>query len=200
MTGKTHASVALALSMPLVGMMEPRVLFFIPFAVYGGLVPDMDADYSLLRTARYGIFFILSAFVMMYVTNRYMTLVAVIIIVILTIAAWLTPHRTIMHSLLGMGIFSIPVLMISPKALLLFLVGYVSHLIGDYYTGDGIPLLYPKRQLMGKRLFYNNSETDKSIRQICQTVVFLIIVSSINDVLAYGGSMAHTLIYSLFSK
>lgn len=65
-------------------------------------------------------------------------------------------HRTITHSLVGLGIFSGlagPLLFIKPLWWAAFVLGYLSHLLADSLTVQGVPLYWPHPRpafLLGK--------------------------------------------------
>lgn len=52
-------------------------------------------------------------------------------------------HRKITHSLLGVFLFSIPVWIWLSEYLLIFIAGYLSHLLLDTMTSMGTPWLFP---------------------------------------------------------
>lgn len=67
------------------------------------------------------------------------------------IPMWLIfhPHRrNLLHSLLGAFLFSIPWVYISLDHSIMFLLGYLSHLLLDMFNVTGIPLLYPKKYMV----------------------------------------------------
>lgn len=51
-------------------------------------------------------------------------------------------HRTITHSLIFTAFYAFLIHLFLPDQLIPFLIGYVSHLVLDIFTG-GVPLLYP---------------------------------------------------------
>lgn len=52
-------------------------------------------------------------------------------------------HRTITHSLLGLVFFALPVFVFWKEYFLVFIIGYLSHLLLDSFTKTGVPLGYP---------------------------------------------------------
>jgi inner membrane protein len=176
MTGKTHAAVSMALTSPFIRISEPKTFILIPFALFGSLIPDVDADYSLAESASYTFIFIVTAFILIYSSNNKVTIYAIVALIVLSILGKCTEHRTVMHSIMGMLVFLVPIVLISPYGAIPFAMGYITHLIGDYYTGDGIKLLFPKQKRYGKRLFYNQSKDDRSIRFtfIMMTIIILL--------------------------
>ncbi len=132
MMGRTHALLGLSCLWLLeLGPPTPPDRFALAAmgAVIGALLPDLDAQSSLLQTVRVG-----------------------------GIAPFALParglsrafgHRGATHSLLALGVLALlalPLLGIEPLAWLGLLLGYLSHLLGDACTKSGVPLLFPRRQ------------------------------------------------------
>jgi inner membrane protein len=58
-------------------------------------------------------------------------------------------HRTLTHSLLGVGIFVVlvsPTATLAPDLFVALVAGYASHLIADALNTKGVPLLWPVRR------------------------------------------------------
>lgn len=80
-----------------------------------------------------------------------------------------------------LGIFLVSVIFLVWKAqfrfeiLILLVFGYLAHLVGDYVTKEGIPLLWPIRNKFGLRLFRTGSGVESFIGIILVFVnIFLI--------------------------
>ena len=69
-------------------------------------------------------------------------------------------HRNLSHSLLGFGIFGFLFYLLINSfpsywginrdiVLFAFLISYLSHLLADIFTVEGIPLLYPWKKMLG---------------------------------------------------
>lgn len=126
MIGKSHATFGVGcflLTTPLIELPFNEALIFIPFALLGSLAPDLDAGNSKLKSN--------------------------LLIWILTLPLSFFGHRTWSHSLLMIGLLSIPVFYYEElpawalTAWIAFIVGYASHILGDFMTPMGVPLLYP---------------------------------------------------------
>lgn len=175
-------AIAAASVAPLLPNEEPRMFVLMSFAMFGGLLPDVDAeDYSLIRTTRYIWFFSLIGLFTILNGENDIQIVAMLIMIMLIFKLKKKEHRTIMHSLLGLLIFSTCILFIEKGATLAFMIGYGTHLLADSYTLKGIPLFYPKLYLVGKRKIKNGSIYESYIKHIC----ILIIIFKILLVIGY---------------
>ncbi len=87
-------------------------------------------------------------------------------------------HRTITHSLLGVIIFGLIVnhfvdLFSLPDFITTyFILGYLSHLLGDIFTISGVPLFYP----LSKKYAIPIVKTGGKMERIFQLVITLIVV------------------------
>lgn len=97
-----------------------EAFLYLPLVVLGALLPDLDARRSALKTWW--------------------------VIRFLTLPFRFLGHRTWTHSLLIVAILFAPIVYLEGefcKALLALNFGYVSHIVGDWMTHRGVPLLYP---------------------------------------------------------
>ena len=133
--GRTHALIGVCSLWLLVPL--PQLLTrenFSPLAAVaavGALMPDLDATQSLLRSTQ-------------VIGIRPFVPVA-------DVLHGLFGHRGLLHSLLGLLLFSLLVAL--PLSFwwgwqpsLLLTVGYASHLAADACTKSGIPLLFPRKR------------------------------------------------------
>lgn len=134
MMGRTHALAGLASlwtlrSIP--GAITPdTALPLVVLAVFGALVPDLDATDSLLRrTSLLGITPLVPFSLLLHSSFG---------------------HRGATHSLLGLAVallLALPIgFALDWAALVAFALGYFSHLLCDAATKSGIPLFYPNRR------------------------------------------------------
>ncbi len=153
MTGYTHlvggvASLALPVSLlRLAGADIPSDTLDVAAigALVGGLLPDLDAPESLLK----------SFTVPLNPTPARRKRANYLYVAHFTLPAYLLNrtlgHRTLLHSLPGFAFATILVgvplaLWLSPVLAIGLLLGYLSHLALDACTVSGIPLWYPKKQ------------------------------------------------------
>jgi inner membrane protein len=180
MTGKTHAAVGTALALPFVELHNPATYLLIPVALFGALVPDIDADYYLLGTIKYIFLFVAVALVFLLTSESNMSFIAVFVLCAALFVFSKTQHRTIMHSLLGMVIFSVIVFIIRPAILPAFVVGYGSHLLMDSITVSGVPLLYPRQRIYGIRKVYNKGNFDYFIRGLSVLIIISMVLLALS--------------------
>ncbi|MGU9539276.1 metal-dependent hydrolase [Clostridium tepidum] len=173
MTGKTHIAIATASTMPFIPKNKPEMFILIPFVLLGALLPDIDADYSLIRSKRYLYTFIILGLVIVFAAESKGPIIAIFIMLFLIFILKRTEHRTIMHSLAGLIIFTTCMIFISKKATPYFALGYGTHLLADSFTVSGIPLFYPKSQAIGIRKIKTGSNKEMIIKYFCLFIVML---------------------------
>lgn len=105
---------------PWVGFETQEAFVYLPVVILGALLPDLDARRSALKK---------------WWLIRFLTMPF----------RWLG-HRTWTHSLLILLILFTPLMYLEGsvcKALLALNLGYASHIVADWMTHRGVPLLYP---------------------------------------------------------
>ncbi len=128
--GRTHALLGVAslwLLQPLPGALTSDTLAPLAVtAVFGALLPDLDAQGSLLKYWQVGG---VRPFVpLSNLLHRSFG------------------HRGLLHSLrglLGASLLALPLLLLGWPLFVGLVLGYASHLVGDACTKSGLPLLYP---------------------------------------------------------
>jgi len=143
MTGRTHDAIAFASLITIATLNQPTTLNLATLTscvvanIVGGTLPDIDqASNRLWNMLPFGdhISKVLSKIFM--------------------------GHRTFTHSIIGFLFFYYSLQFLIPKLLnpayingelvfISFLIGYVSHLIGDAVTKEGLPLLFPLKIKFG---------------------------------------------------
>ena len=93
-------------------------------------------------------------------------IMATIIGVILTILGSRTPHRSFTHSLLGIGLFSIPIYMLAGSSALWFAIGYGMHIVADLFNKRKVRVLYPRKKGLCFNLCKSNGLMDTIIMLI----------------------------------
>jgi len=156
MTGKTHMAIGMAIGFTL-SFKKPidTQLAIITASTIGALAPDLDhpkgelnqklllINNNLFKTA----FYLSIGLIFLYIYSQNKSPLF-IIIGLFSFALAASNHRSFTHSILGIILFSAIIkftLMeygLSPiyKG---FIIGYVSHLLADYFTAKGIKLFYP---------------------------------------------------------
>lgn len=136
-------------------------LLFTPLAVLGALFPDLDHHNSRIKRN--------------------------FIVWILSIPLTLFGHRTWSHSLLIVITMS-SLLLVLPEYLhqawLAFLVGYASHILGDWMTPHGVPLFYPiKTKFRSPLNFHTGSWIEYPIALLPAVIVCFFVYSNFDSFL-----------------
>lgn len=156
MTGKTHTAIGLAIGLAITFKEPIETQFAVTAATtLGALIPDLDHPKGelnqmllLINNNIYKITFysiIGAIFIYIYVKNSSPLF---ILLGLYCFALAISNHRSFTHSLLGLIFFSAIVKLAlieygtSPiyKGLIL---GYISHLLADFFTTKGIKLFFP---------------------------------------------------------
>lgn len=159
MTGKTHITVGIAAGLTLAAgnSIENQVILILAAAV-GSLIPDLDHPrskinqrvllfknklFKMITYSLMGVGLIYLDTILNGPENRTLRLLGLILILV-----GLSRHRGFTHSLFGLVLFSgivyIGTLNYNQYAAFVgFVIGYVSHLVLDLITVQGIELLYP---------------------------------------------------------
>lgn len=156
MTGKTHMAVGISTGLALsTGKPLREQLILLTASAIGSLVPDLDHPKSKLNQKilvfKNRIFKVLS-YIIIGVGFIYLgSALEDIVFKILGIALMLTgisSHRGFTHSLLGFFLFSSIVQIYSIRfdlneIYIGFNIGYILHLVMDFFTPQGIQLFFP---------------------------------------------------------
>lgn len=72
-----------------------------------------------------------------------------------------TKHRSFSHSILGLVLFYIGVRMIIGEEMSLYFgVGFISHIVSDLITNNGVELIYPAKKRISLKLVKSGSKLD----------------------------------------
>jgi len=147
MLGRTHAAIALTLAAAAIKTPE-QLISGLAAAAAGSLLPDIDTPGSTLRyhLRKYTgilLFPVLTAAGYLLFKRGYFSLYSFVLYLIYITLAFLLPHRTFTHSILGFAVFMFILSGMNRYILLPAAVGYGTHLLGDLLISAGIPLFYP---------------------------------------------------------
>lgn len=177
MTGKTHMAIGMAIGLTL-SFKKPidTQLAIITASTIGALAPDLDhpkgelnqklllVNNNFFKTAFYsGI-----GIVFLYIYSQKNSPLF-ILIGLLSFALAVSSHRSFTHSILGIILFAAIIRLTLVEYRLSpiykgFIVGYVSHLLADYFTAKGIRLFYPiKANVVFPLKVKTNGFAEKSI-------------------------------------
>lgn len=90
--------------------------------------------------------------------------IGLILLLVLIIFSKLSAHRSFTHSLLGTFLYSISIFLIYTTMLPIFAIGYSLHLLADFFSDNGIELLYPYKKRIGWPLIKTNSISEYILR------------------------------------
>ena len=85
------------------------------------------------------------------------------------IFAWLFKHRGVFHSIFAMIFFTVIIQVIfnQQNLIIVFLIGYASHLLADAMTKEGVTLFYPRKYRMHGPL---------KVGSWLETLIFLVLI------------------------
>ncbi len=163
MTGKTHMAFGAAVSLAVTAPKTPKeMLICIAAAAVGSVISDIDVSTSDARKEfnkvfGFAIFIIAAAAGMESVfqfgilkameKHGYMEmLVGVLIFILICVFGRGTPHRSFMHSFLGLVMLTFSAYTILPAAALPFAAAMASHMALDLFNRKRVKLFYPYRK------------------------------------------------------
>lgn len=183
MTGKTHMAIGVAASAAVLSTVNPTPQKFIigfTMGIVGALMPDIDIKTSkisnfgrtilayilvILIIAGFVIYkgnihFNLSELKLNYVPSSTMEY-GVITIIACIVFSKFTKHRSFSHSILGLILFYVGVrMLIGEEMSLYFGVGFISHIVSDLITSNGVELIYPAKKKIALKLVKSGSKLD----------------------------------------
>ena len=197
MQSNTHAAVGMTVGLA-ASVTQPQdvTLLVVTAAFVGSIICDIDVGETGKKQTPMIISAVSGAAVIMFLIYSYLfnnafitlwqnesnlvrTLTGAAIFLGLCIYGSRKPHRTFMHSLLGMMLLTGCVYLILPTASIYFFMGYVSHLFLDIINYRPVQLLYPAKKGYSLKLCYSKSRVSKVILCVAIAVlVCLIILSS----------------------
>ena len=172
MTGKTHVAIGMvaALTVASEQTLENQLLVVLA-SVVGSLLPDIDHSKAKLnqkllfiKNRSYRTLFYLSiaaifGYFYFQSQNKVLGLLALFFFFIAV-----SSHRSFSHSIVGFLIVSSIVKLITDKYKLAaiysgFVIGYVLHLMTDFFTAKGIELFYPLKIKVSSPLIINTKSS-----------------------------------------
>lgn len=177
MTGKTHTAIGIAAALTMAINKPPEeILVLVLAASLGSLVPDLDHPKAKLNQILlkknnnfYKTFFFIGisgAFMYLYFLKNAN---AFWVLSLITFLFGVSTHRGFTHSIVGflsiMAIMKIYKLDLTfPNIYHGFSIGYVLHLVADFFTPMGIKLFYPLNKYISSPItFKTNGKFEKII-------------------------------------
>lgn len=164
MQGKTHIAGAVAITTLIT---QPKTvgefLLCIGVSAVGGAICDIDVDGSigskqLKKISGFGIIILLILMVALLTGRAEFSSVmakensivrTAFGIVVMFILCWFgknQPHRTFMHSIIGVALITLSSYFVFTEIWIYMLIGMVSHIVLDLLNKKKIPLLYPLKK------------------------------------------------------
>lgn len=190
MTGKTHMAIGIAAGLTIsAGQPIESQLVLVLASALGSLIPDLDHPKAKLnqnllhfkskfyKTLFY--LFLTAGFIYLYfiTENHIFGLLS-----IMTFFIGISSHRSFTHSIVGFLVAACIVKVATVKYNLPsiysgFIIGYVSHLVADFFTVKGIKLFYPlKTNISSPIMIKTNSGLENVIFTLLSLYsVFLLI-------------------------
>lgn len=81
-------------------------------------------------------------------------------------------HRGFSHSIVAVGLTTAPIYYINKPTAIVWGTCYLSHILSDSFTKQGVPLLWPTKHMYGLKLFKVNKKSDS----FCYTLTLLVII------------------------
>ncbi len=163
MTGKTHTSIGIFTSLIIAHPTDLKSIVLCAMtASVGAVICDVDVKSSSAHSKLYQVIGIMGAAIGLatlanfalhinifeFVTNNSsITRILIGLVALIGICIWgsNTPHRSFMHSLLGLAVINIIVYTISPILSAFFLPAMISHIAIDMLNRKKVGLFYPKK-------------------------------------------------------
>lgn len=170
MKGETHVIIGVAATTALMGggIIAPEIIPVVA-SVIGSLLPDIDHDNSSINNKlmmNKGAYILLAAGILYYSKNPVTYVAAGIMILI-----GFSRHRAITHSLISIvGIYYLTSYL-NTSIQTGVMIGYVGHLVADFFTKSGIELLYPYGKKFKSPLTIT---TGKTIEHVVSSVAAVI--------------------------
>jgi inner membrane protein len=142
MKGETHVTIGVATTTALMtsGVLAPGIMPVVA-AVIGSLLPDIDHNNSSINNRLMmskGAYILLAAG-LLYYSRQPLTYVAAAILLLIGFSR----HRAITHSLVALVGLYVLTGYFSDAIQIGVMVGYAMHLVADFFTKQGIELLFP---------------------------------------------------------
>ncbi len=183
MTGKTHMAIGIVAGLT-ASADQPleNQLVLVMASVLGSLLPDLDHPKAKLnqkllifKNKFYRVLFYLSfaagfTYLFFLTDNKIFGLLG-----LLSFFIGISSHRSFTHSIIGFLVISYTVNLITTKYMLPsvysgFVIGYVLHIIADFFTMKGIQLFYPLKISVSSPIIIN---TKSSLEDIIFTFLSL---------------------------
>jgi inner membrane protein len=178
--GRTHIAIGLMTAAIIIN--PPDLKFAAVCAgvtAFSSILPDVDHPNGLLRRIS-GItpkpLNIIAYFLVLFwfIYKFQLSTVGVVVLTAATAVSLFMPHRSFTHSFLGLIVFSSGIYLTFKPFFLPFTIGYLMHLIADYFTKSGMQLYFPFGQNEKFGLVSTGSVEDDLIGMVSMIGFFII--------------------------
>lgn len=176
MTGKTHMAIGIVagLTVSAEQPLENQIIIVLA-SVLGSLIPDLDHPKSKLnqkllffKNKFYRVLFYLAlaaGFIYLFFLTKYRVFG---LLAITSFLIGVSSHRSFTHSILGFLVISYTVKLITIKYKLPyiyfgFIIGYLLHLLADFFTIKGIQLFYPLKFNVASPIIINTKNRSEDV-------------------------------------
>lgn len=176
MTGKTHAAIGIVTGLTLsAGEPMETKFIFVAFSTIGALAPDLDHPKAklnqrllLFKNKFFSVFFYSLLAIGSVYSYKKTGNILFGLLGLMTFLISISTHRGFTHSILGFLIatYIVKILAIRyslPQIYYGFSIGYLTHLIGDFFTIRGIKLFYPLDKMVASPIVFNTNNILESI-------------------------------------
>ncbi len=164
MTGKTHATAGMALTMLIT---QPttvaETIMCLGIASIGSVISDVDVSTSKSRKNFNKILIIITVSVILLAlaeivfkagivkkissdSNIMRIIVGIMAIIMICMFGKNCPHRSFMHSILGLALITISAYIILPEFALYMAVSFITHIFLDIFNKKKVKLFYPLKK------------------------------------------------------
>lgn len=194
MMARTHAPIGVITAIGLSSYLNLHVgPVFLASAVLGSILPDADCPQGMLnqkvlasnttegKLITYGALAIASG----YMYFKYSNLEFLIYMIPLFIIIAIAKHRGITHSIIGVGITAFSIYNVSKNIGINyvfepFMIGYIMHLVADYFTNNGIEIVYPiKKRYKFPITISTNGTIENGISMLAGIACIYLYISSL---------------------
>ena len=204
MLGKTHAVVGIAATLiATTPKTMPELVLAVGLGSLGALISDIDVDHGgshddanrvislavvvVLLTLALDYFADLNIVVRILATEGVIRPLAGIFIFLATCAFGKDrPHRSFMHSFLGLAILEGAIYLIYPNACRYFAVGFISHLATDALNFKKLRLLYPLKWGVSLGLFHAKGRANDLLFFAGSVASIVLVVVMAYDIIRNG--------------
>ena len=201
MLGKTHLAVGTAVVLTIFRPNTiPKLVLGLGVAVVGAVISDIDVGTSessrdANKVIGMAIATVLTLFCLEYFFHigllrriqKYSGFmqagIATMLFILVCAYGKSTPHRSFMHSILALGIFSVLIWLILPMVMPYFSVAFLSHLITDLFNFKKVRLLYPLPSGVCFKLFHAKGAANTVLFSVGMVVTVIVLIGCMLQIL-----------------